>query len=235
MTDHVASIDQELVLLTCARRIRPRFPHYGSRPAAGPGRVPAVLAGVPAVAVPARPGKDDLDPLLKDGPPRRLIVLGEDADLGSVLVRLLRRELLEKVEVAYVPVSRRSAAAAAWGLPKDTGQAAALALDGKASPVPLIRDDVGGVLVGRGEIGRFQGEAYCDDELVARGTVRRLRAAPGPDGVSSISASGVKAATGRALQVGCVEASVLVDGVAHPRTVIRWTWYRHTSDWLLVR
>jgi hypothetical protein len=27
----------------------------------------------------------------------------------------------------------------------------------------------------------------------------------------------------------------VVDGVAHPRPVPRWTWYRHTDDWLLVR
>jgi hypothetical protein len=28
---------------------------------------------------------------------------------------------------------------------------------------------------------------------------------------------------------------VLLDGVAHPRPVRRWSWYRHTGDWLLVR
>jgi len=25
------------------------------------------------------------------------------------------------------------------------------------------------------------------------------------------------------------------DGLAHPRPVTRWAWYRHAADWLLVR
>jgi len=230
----VASIDQELVLLTCGVRPVRRFPFHGSRPAAQLGRVPAILAHVPAVSLPARPGKDDVDPVLAEREPRRLIVHGDDADLASVLVRLLRRDRLA-VEVAYVPTDRRSAAALAWHLPRDRDAAAALALDGPARPTPLIRDDAGGVLVGRGTVRELEGEAYCDNTLVLRGRVRRLVAVPGPDGVSALSGRGVHAATGRALQVGAVEARVEVDGVAHPRAVPRWTWYRHTADWLLVR
>jgi hypothetical protein len=227
----VASIDQELVLLTCGDRPVRRFPFHGSRPAAHLGRVPGVLAHVPAVSLPARPGKNDVDPVLEEREPRRVIVHGDDADLASVLVRLLRRDRLD-VEVAFVPAIRRSAAAQAWNLPRD---AAALALDAPAKPTPLIRDDSGGVLVGRGVIRDLEGEAYCDDVLVLRGRTRRLVAVPGPDGVSALPCRQVRAATGRALQIGCVEAFVEVDGVPHPRPVPRWTWYRHTADWLLVR
>ena len=60
-----------------------------------------------AVAVPARPGRADIDPLLA-GPLRRIVVAGSDADLAAVLVRLLRRDRLD-VELAYVPTDRRSA------------------------------------------------------------------------------------------------------------------------------
>ncbi|WP_344418323.1 hypothetical protein [Pseudonocardia ailaonensis] len=193
--------------------------------------MPAVLAAVPAVALPSRPGKDDVDPVLEERDPRRLIVLGEDADLASVLVRLLRRDRLD-VEVAFVPTVRRSAAAAAWGLPRD---AAALALDGVARPAPLIRDDSGGVLVGRGVVRDLEGEAYCDNTRVLRGRVRRLVAVPGEAGISALPGRAVRAASGRALQIGCVDSPVELDGVAHPRSVPRWTWYRHTADWLLVR
>ncbi|MCE3555605.1 hypothetical protein LWC33_29695 [Pseudonocardia sp. RS11V-5] len=227
----MASIDQELVLLTCGDRPVRRFPFHGSRPAARLGRVPGVLAHVPAVALPARPGKDDVDPVLKEREPRRVIVHGDDADLASVLVRLLRRDLLH-VEVAFVPAVRRSAAALAWELPRD---AAALALDGPARPTPLIRDDAGGVLVGRGVLRDVEGEAYCDNSLVLRGRVRRLVAVPGPGGVSALPGKGVRAATGRALQIGSTGARVEVEGVPHPRPAPRWTWYRHTADWLLVR
>lgn len=227
----MASIDQELVLLTCGDRPVRRFPFHGSRPAARLGRVPGVLAHVPAVALPARPGKDDVDPVLKEREPRRVIVHGDDADLASVLVRLLRRDLLH-VEVAFVPAVRRSAVAMAWELPRD---AAALALDAPARPTPLIRDDTGGVLVGRGVVRDVEGEAYCDNTLVLRGRVRRLVAVPGPGGVSALPGKGVRAATGRALQIGSTGARVEVEGVPHPRPAPRWTWYRHTADWLLVR
>ncbi|WP_308259241.1 hypothetical protein [Pseudonocardia sp. H11422] len=232
----MSSIDSDVVLLTCrGGGSRRRFPFHGIRPASRAARVPAVLAHVPAVELPPDPGRTDIDPVLAEHLPRRLIVAGQDSDLGAVLVRLLRTERLESVEVAYLPASRSSAAAAAWGLPTDPAAAAALALDGTATPVPLIRDDVGGVLVGRGEIRGLQGEAYCDNTLVLRGRARRLVVAPGPEGVGVLAGRGVRAATGRAVQVGCVSATAVVDGREHPRAVPRWTWYRHLVDWRLVR
>jgi hypothetical protein len=153
--------------------------------------------------------------------------------------------------VAYLPVEP-SPATAAWRLPTGA-DAVDLALDGAASPVPLVRDDSGGVLVGRGEIAGLRGECYCDDVLVLRGKARRLVVAPGPDGIAvragwsgrtpdgrvrpvpPLAARGHGSAVGRAVQVGCEPATVVVDGVAHPRPVPRWTWYRHTDPWRLVR
>ncbi len=218
--------------------------------------------------MPARPGRADVDPLLA-GPVRRLVVAGTDADLAAVLVRLLRRDRLD-VELAYVPTDRRSAAARLWGLPHGSG-AVELARTGVARPAPLVRDDTGGVLVGRGEIrgatGSVHGEAYCDGSLVLRGSARRLMVTPWvdaaassggiaeptpagvavrasrggalPDGrprpVSPTARAGRGAAVGRAVQVGCLPATVVHDGAAHPRPVTRWVWYRHVADWLLVR
>ncbi|MBC8092474.1 MAG: hypothetical protein H7Y15_11150, partial [Pseudonocardia sp.] len=66
------------------------------------------------VALPARPGRAELDPLLAEHAPRRIVVHGSDADLAAVLLRLLRTERLD-VEVAYVARARRSDAVAAWG------------------------------------------------------------------------------------------------------------------------
>ena len=135
-----------------------------------------------AVAAPARPGRADIDPLLA-GPLRRIVVAGTDADLAAVLVRLLRRDRLD-VELAYVPSDRRSAAARLWGLPHGAA-AVELAREGVARPAPLVRDDAGGVLVGRGEIrgtaGSVHGEAYCDGVLALRGSARRLVVTPWPD------------------------------------------------------
>ncbi len=220
------------------------------------------------MAVPAQPGRADVDPLLTDAL-RRLVVAGTDADLAAVLVRLLRRDRLD-VELAYIPADRRSAAARIWGLPHGAA-AVELAREGAARPAPLVRDDGGGVLVGRGEVrgpaGPMHGEVYCDGALALRGATRRLIVTPWPDAdpspggidrptppgvavrasrsgalpddrhdpVPPSAAAGRGSAVGRAVQVGCLPATVIHDGVQHPRPITRWAWYRHAADWLLVR
>jgi hypothetical protein len=242
--------DARVVLLTCGDELR--------------------RGDLRTVAVPPRPGRADLDPVLADPDLRRVVVGGTDADLAAVLQRLLRADRLG-VELAYVPVDRRSVAARVWGLPHGAA-ALELARHGTARPAPLVRDDSGGVLVGHGEIRALHGEVYCDGDLVLRGAARRLvvapwpkapsittsAAAPGhadpapaavavragrtgalPDGrsrpVPPTARAGRGAATGRAVQVGCLPAALVHDGVAHPRPVTRWAWYRHVADWLLVR
>jgi hypothetical protein len=237
VTDLVSTIDSTMVLLACS--------DIGQA-----SRLPVNSSGVPVVALPALPDRTAIDPVLAEHEPRRVLVAGTDADLAAVLVRLLRTDRLA-VEVAYLP-SGRSAAATAWGLPTGAN-AARLALTGAASSVPLVRDDGGGVLVGRAEIQDLVGECYCDNVLVLRGSARRLVVSPGPDGIAvragwtgrtpdgrvravpARAPRGRGSAVGRAVQVGCEPATVLSDGVAHPRQVPRWTWYRHTEDWLLVR
>jgi hypothetical protein len=239
----VGGIDSKVLLLRFADTRARRWPPFAGRAAA------PVPAAVPVVELPARAGRAELDPLLAELAPRRLVVAGTDADLAAVLVRLLRTDRLH-VEVAYLP-ARRTPATAAWALPTGA-RAAAAALDAPAGPVPLIRDDSGGVLVGRGELRGVRGECYCDELLVLRGTAPRLVVTPGPGGVAvragrraqpadgrsrpvpATAASGHGSATGRAVQVGCAPATVLLDGVPHPRPVRRWSWYRHTADWLLV-
>jgi hypothetical protein len=224
----VDAIDSKQVLLTCGS--------YGNPRRGG-------LDRVPTVTLPSRPGKSDLDPVIADLDPRRLLVMGTDADLAAVLLRLLRRDRLD-VELAYLPVGR-SDAARVWGVGD-----ARLAVDGVASAVPLIRDDSGGVLVGRGEVRGMRGECYCDDVLVLRGAAPRLVVAPGPGGVAvragllgglpdrrirPVTGSGRGSSIGRTAQLGGEPMTVVCDGVPHPREVRRWTWYRHTTDWLLVR
>jgi hypothetical protein len=243
--------DASVVLLTCTDDV----------PAGG---------GLRTVAVGPRPERADLDPLLADPDLRRIAVAGTDADLAAVLQRLMRTNRLD-VELAYLPADRRSVAARVWGLPQ--GPAALdLARHGTARAVPLIRDDSGGVLVGRAEVrgaggGAVHGEVYCDEALTLRGAARRIVATPWPhppssqgvrpegavggvavragwgdrlpDGrlrpVSPTARSGRGAASGRAVQLGCLPATLVHDGVPHPRPVTRWAWYRHVTDWLLVR
>jgi hypothetical protein len=242
----VGDDDADVVLLTCRDDLR-----VGGTP-----------SRTRAVTVPARPGRVDLDPVLAAPDLRRVVVAGTDADLAAVLVRLLRTDRLG-IELAYLPAERRSDAARVWGLPHGA-DALELARDGVAYAVPLVRDDAGGVLVGRGEIRSVHGEVYCDDVLALRGTARRLVVTPWTDGaagaadgaargvavragrrsrlpdgriqpVSPTARTGQGSAAGRAVQVGCLPATLVHDGVTHPRPVTRWAWYRHVADWLLVR
>lgn len=197
------------------------------------------------VRVAARPGKADLDPVFARLDGRRLVVAGTDADLAAVVLRLLRGERLADVPVALLPAAdKRSRVAELWNLPADPGRVAELALNGEIDPLPLIRDDVGGVLVGAGVIRTVRGVAYCDDELALRGQAGRIEVTPDPTAgagllveITKTGLLGRRTTTfhGRAFQLGCVPTTVVRDDVAHERPVQRWTWYRHTQDLRAVR
>jgi hypothetical protein len=179
--------------------------------------------------------------VLADLDGRRLVVCGTDADLAAVVLRLLRTEALGTVPVGFVPVEPSSAVARLWGLPVAPAAAASIALYSDPDRVPLLRDDAGGVLVGRGMVAPLDGVAYCDDEVVLRGRAARLEVTPDRElGLlvrvvrRGLSARRVRHAAGRAVQLGCRPTGVWRDGVAG-RTTDRWTWYRHTEDWNLIR
>ncbi|KAA9161160.1 hypothetical protein FPZ12_014960 [Amycolatopsis acidicola] len=187
-----------------------------------------------------RPGKAEIDPLLDDGP---LIVEGTDADLAAVVIRLLRKEKLGSTPIGFVPADPASEVAAIWGLPTDPARALAVALNAEVDPVPLIRDDNGGVIVGRGTFGPVRGVAYCDDEIALRGPARSIEVSPDPDGGPGLVVRVVKGllfkrpviTAGRAFQIGCIPTRPSLDGVPFPRAITRWTWYRHTADLRLIR
>lgn len=187
--------------------------------------------------IPSTPSKYDVDPLLKGEDYDRVVVYGTDADLAAVVLRLMRTERLDDVPVGFVPVDRtRSAVARLWKLPADP---VAFALTGGDFPWPLARDDAGGVLVGLGVLTSVHGTVYCDDALALRGSSPRIEVTPGPEGVEVQVARGLlrRPATfsGRAVQFGVDDTVPVRDGVPHPRSVTRWTWYRHTDDLRAVR
>lgn len=206
----------------------------------GDARWPGPATGVRVIAVPARPGREELAGALAELDGRRLVVCGTDADLAAVVLRLLRTEALA-TPVGYVPSSASSVVAARWAMPTSPDAAATVALHGRPDPVPLLRDESGGVLVGLGVIRPVQGVAYCDDQVVLRGQASRLEVTPDPQRGLLVRVvrrrplrRRVRMAAGRAVQLGCAPTEVLRDGVAS-RTPDRWTWYRHTEDLRLVR
>jgi hypothetical protein len=215
--------------------------------------------GVRWIHVPATPGREDVDPVLAEVE-GRLLVYGTDADLAAVVLRLLRRGRLPDVVVGYLPVAE-SAATRLWGIP--SGEAAfELALSGQPRPAPVIRDDAGGVLVASGVIAPITGQVYCDDQQALGGSALSLEVAPDPaaaplgkptaDPLSTTlepATDGVRVTVvrrrllrrhrevvrGRAVQASFRSATVVRDGIAHPRPAEKWGWYRHTEDLMLLR
>ncbi|HEX7661918.1 MAG TPA: hypothetical protein VF444_20830 [Pseudonocardiaceae bacterium] len=193
--------------------------------------------------VPSRPGNTEIDPLLAALGDRRLVVVGTDADLAAVVLRLLRTERLAAVPVGFVPVTGESAAAEVWGLPTGVGAAVDVAFGAEPDRAPLIRDDNGGVLVGVGTLRGVRGVGYCDDERVLRGPARSISVSPDPAGAGlTVAVRGgglfggrLRVSAGRSFELGCLPTFVVRDGVRFERPVRRWTWYRHTEDLRLVR
>ncbi|HEX5401144.1 MAG TPA: hypothetical protein VFX16_02440 [Pseudonocardiaceae bacterium] len=182
------------------------------------GRAVRDEGNAPVHTVPARPGKDDVDELLTDVD--RVVVFGDDADLAAVVLRLLRTERLD-IAVGHVTAE----------------SALAKALTGPVRAVPLVRDAVGGVLVGLGSIAPVRGMAYCDDTRVLNGDAKAIRVTPCPEGVEVTVARRLHRPTtvrGRAFEIGCDPATVISDGVPHEREMKRWHWYRHTEDLLRI-
>ncbi len=207
--------------------------------------VPLALSALPTTQTAAVPESADIDQLLPvlavDNLPR-LIVLGEDAALAAVLTHLMRTEQLH-VEIGYVPVEKTYASR---GYQTGTGNTAARrALEGRAEPTPLIRDDLGKVLVGRAMITgvgeeKLTGEAYVDDAQLFSGKVTVMIISPTLDlpGVRASVRKGLRQRPwlrGRAAQLGTPGAIVTRDGVRADRPVPRSSFYRHHEPWLLVR
>ncbi len=179
----------------------------------GDRRLPRPLRGLPTVTL------DDVSDC------RRVVVLGSDADLASVLTRLLRAQRLD-VEVAHV---RR------WW---QAGRAKRAA----ARRVPLIRDETGSVIAGaaewHGDDAPLNGEAVVDDTVLFDGEVPAVRVEPlatMPGLRATVLGAGPRRwVAGRAAQLGTPGATVIRDGVPAPRTVRRSTFYRNTEGWLKV-
>ncbi|SMD07773.1 hypothetical protein SAMN05660733_03933 [Lentzea albidocapillata] len=208
--------------------------------ACGNAQLPMIAQRDDVHAVPERPGKDHVDPHLDAD---RLVVAGTDADLAAVALRLLRKEKLGSVALGYVPLAD-SSVAALWGLSTDPARALDIALNGDVDPVPFVRDDVGGVLMGLGVLAPVRGVGYSDADNVLRGQASRIECTPDPDGGLGLQirivnkrliGSKVRVSRPRAFQLGCLPTTAVLDGHKHPRPVDKWTWYRHTEDLRLVR
>ncbi len=184
-----------------------------------------------------RPGKS-IDGLLTG----RILVVGDDADLAAVVLRLLRRDRLGEVEIVFA-ASARTPVTDLWGLPLGV-RAVELAANGEVDLVPLVRDDVGGVLVGVGYLGPVDGTVYVDEHRVLRGAAHRLRVEPDREKGLAVTViqrrfaglgKAQRITRGRAVQIGSTPTTVVRDGISYDRPMDRWTFYKHTEPLRLVR
>lgn len=171
----------------------------------------------------------------------RLVVIGTDADLATVLSRLLRADRLD-IEVAYVP-RRRTTATRVYRLPAGR-RAARRARRGSARRTTLIRDETGSVIVGRARWlpadsqQRLHGEAVVDDTRLFDGDVTGVSIEPTPamPGLrASLDGIWRRWIAGRTAQLGSTGVTVVRDGVPALRSARRSTFYRNVEGWLLVR
>ncbi|OBH13647.1 peptidase M50 [Mycobacterium sp. E3247] len=202
----------------------------------GDRRAPRSLTGSPVHRV---AGAADVDAAI--GPHRRLVVIGADADLATVLTRLLRVGRLD-VEVAYVP-RRRTRATRVYRLPAGW-RAARRARRGAPRRATLLRDETGSVVVGRAGWAPpegepfIHGEAVVDDAVLFDGDVRAVDIEPtlAVPGLRARVATGRRRwVAGRAAQLGSTGATVVRDGVRARRAARRSTFYRNVEGWLAVR
>jgi hypothetical protein len=203
----------------------------------GFGPILAECRGCPILVVGARPGKS-IDPQLTG----RILVVGDDADLNAVVLRLLRRDLLGAVEVAYAPAAR-TAVTDLYGLPVGP-EAVRTAVRGGSEEVPIARNDSGGILIGRAELTPVTGTLYVDAQRVPGGAESALVE---PEPTRGLTVTVLRRAffrrkpatyTGRAVEFGIVPGggtTITFDGIRHPRDVNRWVFYRHTEPLRLVR
>jgi len=128
--------------------------HAGSAETDAVAAACAVLAQGGSVELVETGTVEELDAALARREGRRLVLAGGDGSLHLVLSRLHRRGQLADVgPVGLVPLGTGNDLARALGLPLEPEAAAAVARDGAARRLDLVRDDHGGVVVNAAHLG----------------------------------------------------------------------------------
>jgi diacylglycerol kinase (ATP) len=94
-----------------------------------------------------------IDELLDRRAGRRLVLLGGDGSLNTMLKYLWRRGEAADCPIGVVPLGTGNDFARGTGIPLDPVAAARLAATGRPAPVDLIADDAGGVVVNAMHVG----------------------------------------------------------------------------------
>lgn len=112
-----------------------------------------VLRESASVEIAATSNPGELDGVLQRAGSRRIVVAGGDGSLHAVVAALHRRNELSGKNLALLPLGTGNDFARGTGIPLDIADAARLALQGTASPVDLIVDETGAVVVNNVHVG----------------------------------------------------------------------------------
>ena len=170
----------------------------------------------------------------------RVLVVGDDADLAAVVLRLLRKELLGAVEVAYRARPARTPVTDLWGLPAGAGAVAAgLGRPGRPGAAGAGRRRR---RAGRGRLnsGRWPARSTSTSTGCCAARPTDCGCSPirpegaGRHGDRDRRFAGLPAGppdhawVGRCRSARCRNHRVR-DGVPYPRPMDRWTFYKHTE------
>jgi len=112
-----------------------------------------VLRERTSVEVHATGDPGELDGVLHRAGSRRIVVAGGDGSLHAVVAALHRRNELTGRVLGLLPLGTGNDFARALGLPLDIEEAARVLLDGTPTPMDLIVDEVGKVVVNNVHVG----------------------------------------------------------------------------------
>jgi diacylglycerol kinase (ATP) len=130
-----------------------------------------------------------LDQILDHRRGRTLVVIGGDGSLHSTVRALWRRGEAADCVVGLVPLGTGNDFARGVGIPLDPAEAARLVVEGTPSPVDLITDEDGGVVVNAVHVG-----VGADAAVAARPLKSRLKIAAFPIGglIAGLRAKGLR-------------------------------------------
>lgn len=140
-------------MISCSGHLLLASAHAGSTEDEAIEAARAVLAQAGPVELVSTSTRQELDRALDSCGDRRLVVAGGDGSLHLAVSRLRERGELADRPIALVPLGTGNDLARAVGLPLEAEQAARLVLTGTHSPMDLLVDDAGGVVVNAAHVG----------------------------------------------------------------------------------
>lgn len=113
----------------------------------------AVLRKEASVEVAATSNPGELDGVLHRAGSRRIVVAGGDGSLHAVIAALHRRNDLRPAVIGLIPLGTGNDFARGTGIPLEPDEAARVVLHGRPTPMDLVVDEVGEVVVNSVHVG----------------------------------------------------------------------------------